>query len=297
MLLFTSQIMINLNNIKANYPSYKITKDGPMVIKTSSCKSKPLPSTLFISKNVYSFAGLNYDCYEPGLYRFIFPEKINRQHVVLDHNDYLLTALFLSHLSIRGNADDNSSISTLEHEVANRFLSLTCGPNCNFVHKLLCDINVKSRIVHSHTIQNLNSYNNGHTLIEVFCSVNKKYIVIDIDKKVIFSNKSKNLLTLFELCEHIYQNKDFNLISIFEIPLIDWRNFKSLSSDFSYGFIEQYLNYDLKSTYRRICQFPLFVSNNKFYACAWDKKFHEIIKSINSSYSIVDSSSFFKKFY
>lgn len=290
--------MGKLNKIKANYPSYKITKNGPMVIKKStSHTSKPLPSTLFISKDFYSFSGLNYNCHEPGLYRFIYPEKINRQHVVLDHINYPLTALFLSHLSIRGNADDNLTISTLEHEVTNRFLCLTCGPNCKFVYKLLRDIEIKSRIVHSHTIQNLNSYNNGHTLIEVFCETKNKYIVIDIDKKLIFSNKSKNLLSLFELCELIYKNEDFSLISIFDMSLVDWQGFKSASSGFSYSFIEQYLNYDLKSTYRRICQFPLVFSNKRFYACAWDKKFHEIIKSINSSYSIVDSSSFYKMFY
>ena len=287
-----------MHKIKNNNPSYKITKDGPSLIKPSLCRNpKSLPSTLYISKNFYSFAGLNYDCHEPGLYRFINPERINKQNVVIDPDNHPLTALFLSHLSIRGNADDNSTISTLEHEVTNRFLSLTCGPNCNFVNKLLCDIGVKSRIVHSHTIQNLNSYNNGHTLIEVFCETKKKYIVIDIDKKVIFSNKSKNLLSLFELCELIHKNEDFSLISIFDMSLVDWHCFKSASSGFSYSFIEQYLNYDLKNTYRRICQFPLIFSNKRFHACAWDKKFHEIIKSINSNYSIVDASSFHKMFY
>lgn len=270
-----------------------------LVQKNNGEHSAPLPKGIVMQPGRYHFCGGCYDCLIPGVYRFISPQHRNQQHVVLDVKDPVLSAILLSFLSVRGNNDDRKLNKELEQIAANRFLSLTCGQNCLFCQMILQNYGIKSRIVYSHTNDELNSYNNGHVLLEVYSLQYEKYILVDIDKKCTFI-QNMNLLSLYEygLAIHNKHSVDINFHS--PVAMIDLSSFVEKSTVFNYCFIE-YSFYSSEASLReclsRICQIPIMMEHGKIFACAWDQEIEKKLSKINPAWAILDESDFQKRFY
>lgn len=259
----------------------------------------PLPRSIVIQPGRYNFCGVNYDCLTPGVYRFISPQHRNQQHVILDIKDPMSSAILLSFLSVRGNFDNRKLTKELEQISVNRFLSLTCGQNCLFCQIILQDNGIKSRIVHSHTHDALNSYNNGHTLIEVFSPQYERYILVDIDKKCTFI-QNKNPISLYEYGLAIYNDHSVDIKFHSPVTMVDLSSFVEKSTAFNYCFTE-YSFYSSKAALReclsRICQVPMMSENGTTFACAWDQEIERKLSKINPAWVILDESDFQKRFY
>ena len=260
---------------------------------------KKLPQTIVMDPGEYLFGGAFFNCCQPGLYRFSVPGIINQQAVVLDRSDPISSSLFLSLLSVRGNRDSGRSNSHLRRSATERLISLTCGSNVKFVHQIMKHHGFNTRVVHSHSLQAPNSYNNGHTLLEVYESDADRFVVIDIDKKMYFSYQGEPL-SLVELCSIIKEQKEIALHKMCKLSAVDWCGFKEPFSGFDYGFIEQgfYFNDEnILSCLSRICQVPLILSEDEWWVCAWDDIDVQRLSEIDARWILLSPTEFFRKFY
>ena len=253
---------------------------------------------LILAPCIYEVEGKLYDCTRPGIYRFAVPQKANHQRVVLDRKNVFTNAKILSLLSIRGNCDNHRAFSEKLSKAAKRFLRLTCTYNSLFVGKLLSQNGFSTRMVQGHTLESLNSFSNGHSLLEFYADFFGKYIVVDVDKKGFFRQGSK-VLSMFELCRTIFLGEEFEFVSYAKFSMVDLR-FSDLETGFDYSFYEysQYASsLRMVQTLKRICQVPLISEGGSTYACSWTKEMESIVCGINPRWIILSPESFLEKFY
>ena len=232
-----------------------------------------LPKKLIADSSLYFFDGKRYDCYVPGLYRFIKPQKRNEQRIVIFPHDGFRTTLLLSQLLIRGTKDDYRTVEGMEKEACTRLLVNTCGPASLFVHRVLEGAGFRSRVVYSHTDQKLNSYNNGHAMVEVFNEEKRRYQLIDVDRKLYFHHERKGVLNLFELCQNLNAGEKVDFRRFSQASLVDWTGFTDPQSGFNYQMVEYGFSYNedtLLNLYRRIAAIPVLYENDLIYATTWD---------------------------
>ncbi len=258
-----------------------------------------LPEKLIINAGSYEFFGKTYDCFKPGVYRFIKPQRLNCQRIVLNSENPILNAILISFISIRGNKDDWYDLNNLAIEAKSRFLQITCGKSCFLANKLLEESGFRSRIVYSHTYETLNSYNSGHVLLEVFSEEYNKYILVDLDKKCIFL-KNDMPLTLFEVSQNLFKSEVIKVKFFTNVTHLDLVSFVEKKTNFHYSFIE-YLHYSsqkqIYTCISRICQIPMIFDNGKFVVCAWDDEIKTKLELINQDFIIISNKDFLSRYY
>jgi hypothetical protein len=270
----------------------------PNDLSCNNIEIKELKKSLIIDSGFYSFNGKPYDCTRPGIYRFAEPQKKNLQRVVFEKGNVFSNIKMLSLLSIRGNCDNRKSIAEKKRIVSQRYLRVTCTYNCLFVKNILSLHGVSTRLVQAHTLEPMDSYNNGHSLLEFFSDELGKFIVVDVDKKGYFT-KEGIFLDMFELSHSLHLKENFEFTSFTNLPMMDFR-FEDINTSYDYSFIET-LNYasdeGILNTIKRTCQFPVFNDNGKNYYCIWQKEQADRVSQIDSSWIHLSKEDFYQKFY
>ena len=254
--------------------------------------------SLILSPGFYELEGSQYDCTRPGVYRFAIPQKANHQRVVLDRCNVFANAKFLSLVSIRGNCDNKLEFSQKVSEASKRFLRMTCTYNALFVFRLLSQKGFSTRMVQGHTLESLNSYNNGHSLLELYADSLEKFVVIDIDKKGFFRQGS-TALNIFELCRVVYLGQEFEFVSYAKFSMFDTR-FSDLKTGFDYSFFEcsQYASIQgMLQGVKRTCQVPVMSEGGFTYVCSWSDELNSVVSGINSRWIILTPDAFCERFY
>ena len=256
-----------------------------------------LPSELMIPSGWYSICGWTYDCSLPGVYRFTMPQKWNEQRVVAA-SDGFRTALFLTLLFVRGNRDNGRSVDDRKRRAMRGLLVNTCGPAAVLVSDLLRESGFDCRVVSTHTTMELNSYNNGHTMLEVRDAGTGRYRLIDVDRKCYFVHESLGILDLFDFCRCINHREPFDIRSTNASSLVDWPGFIDVRSGFNYQFIE-YLFHgsDQRSLalYRRIAAVPMIRKDGRDHVVLWGDS--EEIRAEQEKWVVLSSSEFRRMFY
>ncbi len=264
-----------------------------------STDAKDLPTSLVMEAAPYQFHGEVFDCRKPGVYRFSKPQVDNQQRIVLDAESVLHTILYLSFLSIRGNRDDRQSFRKLTKHSASRILSMTCGPLSSFVSKICDTIDLKTRIISTHTLEATNSYNNGHTLLEVWVPDLAKYVAVDVDKKCLFKG-TENYLDVLELCSSVFLRENFSIEHFGSNVRLDAGGFVDPKTGFDYQFIELGVycsSNGIEQCFRRLCNVPYFSNPDGKVFCAWNDQVKERILEIYPDALILSASKFKERFY
>jgi len=280
---------------------YRQDLEGLHSLNTVECESQGdlLPDSLVMQAGRYFFIRKTYDCIKPGVYRFVDPQHHNRQHVVMQKDNPIASAIFISFLIVRGNKDSWKLTKSLEQVARYRFLSVTCQQNCLLCHEILQRYGFQSRLVYSHTYEEVNSYNNAHVLLEVYSPQHKKFVVVDADKKCVFYNGTTPL-SLFEYSQALFKNEPIQTRFHSPVSLVDWCSFMEKSTRFHYGFIEHAVyssESGLLSCNSRICQVPMMIVNRITTVCAWDAEVEQKLRKINSLWQICDPDDFQRQFY
>ena len=87
----------------------------------------------------------------------------------------------ISILIVHGHKDD--LINSFEKKInllKFRPLTLTCGKSSTFMNELLKTIAVESRLILTLTRNNWNTYDNGHTMLEIYSKNLNKWILYDV---------------------------------------------------------------------------------------------------------------------
>lgn len=258
-----------------------------------------LPGSLVVPPGIYCFCGASYPCDYSGLYRFSKPQRANRQRVVYANDDPINFALSLSLLSIRGNRDDCLSEHKLRDEAGKRLLSLTCGPLSRFCITVLQSYGVSCREVGVHTLEQSNSYNNGHTLVEVWDPGKDSYVLVDVDKKCLYKEHGRHL-NLIELVHSYKSGNHPEIVCAANASMVDFTNFVERSSGFNYQFLEM-ANYSsgvqMHANNSRLSQVPIIYCDNRPYLCSWNADVNDKFMNIYPDAAFLSVEEFVSKFY
>ena len=290
----------------------KRTQDDPVVATLSNEKAhavvletgpdadaKDLPTSLVMEAALYQFHGEIFNCRKPGVYRFSNPQVDNQQRIVLDPESVLHAALYLSLISIRGNRDDRQSFRKLSKHSTSRLLSMTCGPLSSFIGKICDTINLKTRVISTHTLEATNSYNNGHTLLEVWVPDLSKHVAVDVDKKCFFKSQ-ENYLDVHELCSSVFHQENFSIEYFGSNVRLDAGGFVDPQTGFDYQFLELGVycsSNGFEQCFRRLCNVPYFSTPDGNVFCAWNDQVEERVLEIYPDALILSSAEFKERFY
>ncbi len=253
---------------------------------------KILPNQLIIQRGIYTFFDKDYDLNNEGLYRFSFPLKINQQRIVFEKNiDSLLSAICW--ISSHGSIDNEKDFSEINKKAENSKISLTCGPIIEWVSSILKNYSIKHRIVSCLTLQNWNSYDDGHIMIEIFRDELKKWILYDLDNNSFFEAEN-NVLSFIEFFEHVKEG-DYN-IKYLAPPSFFTFHEKKANYDFNF-ILESKLSTERlrRNWYKRVMQVPLI--NNDKHTYFFDIKNKKRVESYSSYYKFLEKETFMKNFY
>ena len=258
-------------------------------------KSQILPNSLIIKKGNYQFSNENYELVDEGLYRFVFPTKINQQRIVFEENiDVLLSSICW--IFTHGNSDDGKSHIEIEKKALQSKIFATCGPLVSWANDFLQKLNINTRIVSTLTVDPWNSYDNGHILIEIFRKNLNKWVVYDLDNSCYFVN-NEIPLSLLEFVEKITSD-EYEIKKLSNKISIDISNFKDKKNNYDYAFaIEGRLANEkqLRKWYKHVIQVPLILDKKFSHFC--DEINKDKIQNYSKYNKHMNKNDFMKKFY
>tara|TARA_Y100000996_G_scaffold412081_1_gene397408 strand:+ start:83 stop:1024 length:942 start_codon:yes stop_codon:yes gene_type:complete len=266
-----------------------------MVDVVSNEDGNELPDDLVIPKDKYIFSGNTYNLDKEGVYRFVNPGKYNIQRIVFEKD---LNALLSSIAWIysHGNNDDEKEYSEILQKAKNEKIFATCGTISNWSVQFLKEFGVKARIVAVLTLDDWNSYDNGHILVEVYREELKKWILYDVDNDAYFTNNGIPL-SLLEFTKQV-KNDNYEIKFIAKKNDVDTSNFVDKTNDYDYSFLVEarFLDEDTRRKwYKRVFQVPMII--DKKFSYFFDKNNMTKILSYSSFYRYLEENEFLEKFY
>jgi hypothetical protein len=229
----------------------------------AAAASPALPASLVIAPGRYTVYGRKYDLQEQGLYRFCRPVKENQQRIVYDPKagnvEVLLSSL--AWIASHGNADASLSNDALTEKATTAKLFINCGRVSAWALPILSRYGIRARMARGTTLDQWNSYDNGHILVEVYRDDAKKWVLYDLDMNVRFWHKGSPL-SLVEMSERSASG-DYETTPLAADTMLDVSHFKK--NGYEYAFLaERILTKDgLRRWYKRVLQVPIV--DNWFY--------------------------------
>jgi hypothetical protein len=243
------------------YRAYKMKVNYLKPIKAQS--ALPLPDSLIIKPGIYAFTGKNYAFKQDGLYRIIIPNKGEFQRIVFskkNNPEPLLTSI--AWIDFHGKADDGLSDKLLTESAKTRKLSLTCCYIANFTNYILKQHGYLSRTVHFSTLNQLNGYDDGHCMNEVYLPQLKKWVLFDIDNGVYFTHHSRQLNG-----EELLNYTTSGSYTLHKIANDTRGDLRRLTNHFGnpLDFYTEAINANLKHWYKRIIQSVAIQHHHIYY--------------------------------
>ena len=157
----------------------------------------------------------------------------------------------------------------------------------------------KARVVHSYTDAACNSYNNGHTMLEVWDEKTNSYVLVDTDKKTSFSLNDAPV-NLFDFSQAIVQQKPYAIGCPSNAAMLDAVGFTNDVGNFDYGALELFWGSSpeaMRLFYQRVASFPAISEEGVLYVCAWNEgaKHADIFKQLHCE--LLEPDAFCQRFY
>lgn len=282
------------DNTPQAYFAYQ-TSINEIIGEHSLVDSKPLPGKLLISPGYYVFENLSYDLTTEGLYRFYLPEIENQQRIVFNGNiDSLLSSI--AWIYSHGNSDNDKSIKELYDKALHSKIFGTCDNISHWVKHILDNHQIKSRVVQTLTLEDWYTYNNGHTMIEIYHPTLNKWVLYDLDNNAYFS-VNQVPLSLLEFHESIYK-ENYKIHFLASDTKNDISNFTG-NDEYDFAFLMESINSNentLRDWYDRVVQVVIIsdTENNYYF---YDQKHREQIENYSNQYKFLEYDEFIQKFY
>ena len=256
-----------------------------------------IPSKLVIPTGIYSIYGNVYDLQNEGLYRFIFPGIENSQRIVYDGKNIENLLSAISWIYSHGNSDSGKSFDELNQKAMHSKIFGICTTISSWILETLQGQSVTSRLVQTITLDEWNTYDNGHTMIEVYRDDLEKWVVYDLDNNAFFTYNGISL-SLVEFANHI-QNDDYDIVYLSSDTKIDVSNFKSSDNNYDYAFVAESISSNedtLRNWYNRVIQVPLIRDADlEFYF--FDSQNQIKIENYAPNYHFIEETKFLNDFY
>lgn len=263
----------------------------------STINSKLLPNELIIPSGKYFFAGNTYDLSNEGLYRFILPSQTNEQRIVFDKKNINSLMSAVSWIYSHGNSDNPKNFEEINSKALNSKIFGTCGTISVWIQEILESQNIKSRIVQTLTLDNWNTYDNGHTMIEVYRTDLKKWVLYDLDTNAYFS-QNEIPLSLVEFVDTV-KNNNYEINLLATDTTLDVSNFLT-KNNYDYAFYAEsvYANENTqKNWYKRVIQIPMIGINEFSYFTTDSNEERTRMENYASHHKFLSIDEFHSKFY
>lgn len=241
--------------------AYRLCGMNVAELRPTSGKAPDLPKTLVIPPGSYRILGRTWSLKQQGLYRFFLPGGENHQRIIYRDDVFALLSA-ISWLCSHGNRDNGKTFDEKCAIALNGKLIVTCGDISQFAHQLLGRLGVASRQVASTTLHDLNTYNNGHVLLEAM--LDGRWVLVDLDTKRMFLKRGKrlSLLEFSQAC--IADDYRFEMISA-AVPLaVGLFTIK----DYDYDLWMETAFGDeaaVRTWYQRVMMIPIQIDNGSWF--------------------------------
>jgi hypothetical protein len=209
------------------------TKIKTIIPSELNLNSKKIPDKLIIPSGKYTYAGNTYNLLDEGLYRFMLPLEKNEQRIVFDGKNINSLMSAVAWIYSHGNSDNLKNIEELNSKSLNSKIFGTCGTISAWIQVILDSNNIKSRIVQTLTLDDWNTYDNGHTMIEVYNDDLQKWILYDLDSNSYFS-KNTIPLSLIEFIDAV-KHDNYQIHILANDTTLDVSNFLA-KNNYEYAF-------------------------------------------------------------
>ncbi len=248
-----------------------------------------LPDTLIIPPGTYQFRGRAFVLDREGLVRFLDVGKELRQRIVFKEDPHALLsgiAWIVSH----GRLDGGKSPQVLAESAKTRKLFMTCGSVSSWAVSVLRDHGFRARTVSSVTLENWNTYDNGHAMLEMSRKDAGKWVLYDVTANAFFTREGTPL-SLVEFAYAVMAGLEYEMVPIAADTTLDVSGFRSPDGTADYTFHAERLFGDARQWYRRIMEVPMIEGFH------FDEANRERIRGYSKSYKYIDKDEFRKRFY
>lgn len=259
--------------------------------------SKELVKKLIIPSGLYTFGGNTYNLSDEGLYRFVVPLEKNEQRIVFDGKSTYSLMSAVAWIYSHGNSDNAKNFEEITSKALNSKIFGTCGAVSVWIQVILESQNIKSRIVQTLTLDDWNTYDNGHTMIEVYHNDLEKWVLYDLDNNLYFS-KNGIPLSLVEFIDSV-KNDNYEMNILATDTTLDVSNFLA-KNGYEYAFYAEsvYANENtLKTWYKRVIQIPMIAENEFSYFTTNSIDERKRMEIYASHHKFLDVDEFNSKFY
>lgn len=210
------------------------------------------------------------------------------------NGDILKLLQSISWIHVHGHAHDSLSFQEALEVAKSGKLRMTCGPISQFTENLLNTLNVPCRFVLILTLEEWNTYNNGHSLIEIF--EDGHWVLYDIDIRNFFSLNEQKLSALEFVKAVSEKNYERHLFS--KSPNFAFGDLRVQGYDFSCWYEVMFLFNYLDKWYERVAQ-VLFIQENGIFYFTCDVKHRKRIENYPYSgpFNYLEKEEFLNRFY
>lgn len=266
-----------------------------VVPQTNTNGGQAVPEALFIDSGDYRFENRTYRLDKEGLYRFFFwaqPMKAWQRIVYRKNPDALLTAL--SWMGAHGcfNRADPESLRKI---ALDRKVLASPLVYARFAVDALARTGITARVVHTLTMREWNSYDNTHSLVEVFRPDEKQWAVYDLLYGYAPRAEGR-FLTIVEWCDRVQSGKPYELERIGGGINVAVGEYGTEAWDPGLFFeLRASSETALREWHRRVLCVPMIESGGKFYF--FDDAERKRIEKYSADYLFLDRREFMKMFY
>jgi hypothetical protein len=272
---------------------YRVDENGISNLTPVQQQGISTPDYLIMAPNVYGFNGPSYDCKEEGIYLYSVPPTAYAQRIVYEAD---IPALMhsITWLHAHGYKDDNLSFSNAMLTAKTRKLLMTCGSIVQFANNMLNSLLINNRFILLLTLDQWNSYNNGHSLLEVY--ENERWVLYDIDIRNYFK-RDQEVLNAIEFVEAVAQH-DYEMHSFSDSPSFAFGDLNFNGYDYSIWLQSTFLSKtEREKFYARVAQIVLIREDGNFYFTCETQAQRARIESYSTDFIYMSPTAWMEHFY
>jgi hypothetical protein len=230
-------------------------------LKPLAVAASALPRKLVIEPGVYRVHGKTWNLAREGLYRFLLPGVGNHQRIVYRRDPIALLS-GLAWISSHGDRDNGRSVDEWIKIARTGKLIVTCGAMARMGQTVCESVGLRARRVAARSLVTLNTYDNGHALLEV--QLDGRWTLVDLDVKFLFTRDDRRL-SLLEFSS-ASQRGDYDIEPLAAATGLAMGHFQG--DGYDYGpFMETTFCTEawLRRWYKRIMMVPVIPEGNARY--------------------------------